>query len=246
MENNQPNLVESQIKKNTLFEVTSFSKLLATLLFITLPFVGFWLGLIYRDASTDVPQMEQTKVFEETRMVSREGKNPTLPSKMEPILNVFGSESMYTKKDSFVYYRGKVVPGADPITFKVLQDYATDATGIYFNDQKVDQADPETFSIRNEDLAYFFATDDEDLFFLKFSEDPTSPERYKLTIHAVPGADLDSLVSDGWELGDSHLQPVVSTYRAHDKKQVYEVIQERYGCGGDTEGCIKSTTLTVK
>ncbi len=36
-------------KKNILFEVTTLSKVLAAVLFIILPFVGFWVGLNYNN-----------------------------------------------------------------------------------------------------------------------------------------------------------------------------------------------------
>lgn len=42
--------IESEVivpKKNVLFEVTTVSKVLAAILFIILPFVGFWIGYTY-------------------------------------------------------------------------------------------------------------------------------------------------------------------------------------------------------
>jgi hypothetical protein len=67
---NTPVVVEvAESKKNFLFEVTTVSKTLAALLFITLPFAGFWIGTkysinpenyIYTSTIPEVDDFEQT------------------------------------------------------------------------------------------------------------------------------------------------------------------------------------------
>ncbi len=47
MDNTPLNTEESSSKKNVLCEVTSLSKIFAAVIFITLPFVGGWIGYIY-------------------------------------------------------------------------------------------------------------------------------------------------------------------------------------------------------
>ena len=52
-------------KKNILFEVTTVSKVLAAILFITLPFVGFWIGYTYNNTGVtenNVPTTEKPAV----------------------------------------------------------------------------------------------------------------------------------------------------------------------------------------
>lgn len=55
MENTEQSPAMQSAQKHYLFRVTSVSKILALILFIVLPFVGFWIGLKSRLLSTSAP-----------------------------------------------------------------------------------------------------------------------------------------------------------------------------------------------
>lgn len=64
---------------------------------------------------------------------------------------------------------------------------------------------------------------------------------------AISGSDKMSLVLDGTSMQtDPYAYPVVLIHKAHDKNHSYVVTEERYGCYGDTMGCIGNVTLTIK
>ena len=142
--------------------------------------------------------------------------------------------------------------GVDQKTFRwVTSDgpaWAVDAKHVYLEGQVVPEADPVAFQDRDHDLAFFFASDSKNLFFVEYTH-PTGASVVENTVRAklVPGADVKSLVSDGYEtVGSVYDQPNASIFRAHDNNQKYAVRQVRTGCGGDTAGCIVSITLTVQ
>ena len=72
----------------------------------------------------------------------------------------------------------------------------------------------------------------------------------------VPGGDLASLVVDGTRTvskGDAgttnppqpQTAPDVTVITAHDSHQTYSICEERWGCMGDTVGCIGNVTLSI-
>lgn len=62
MDNNQYNTQQETVAEKHLFKVTNFSKLLALILLITLPFIGFWVGIKYM---SDSAGMVESKIVSE-------------------------------------------------------------------------------------------------------------------------------------------------------------------------------------
>jgi hypothetical protein len=86
-----------------------------------------------------------------------------------------------------------------------------------------------------------FATDADSLYFIDI-EQKKDGETYKTTKKPilVSGSDKDTFVVDN--LGSSGDTVILN---AHDAKQSYIAKQIRFGCYGDTQGCIESSSLDI-
>ncbi len=151
-------------KKNILFEVTTVSKVLATVLFIILPFVGFWIGLQYGNLQTSKSILTQDSIqndvvqdieTENTIQSIKEG-----PESIKPTFEGFmvvGANVVYQTS----YAKPQVIDGLDIQSFESLNVYskdnplgllyAKDTDSVFVGDHlgtifEIEGADPQTFA----------------------------------------------------------------------------------------------------
>lgn len=142
------------------------------------------------------------------------------------------SRGQYSCGSSVVIYNGMIVKGADPLTFKYIDGgpvIGLDASHVYFGSNVIPNADPSTFFIVSPSVGTL-AVDQHAVYFLVDINVPNKPDQMSVT--RIPNSDPLTLVSDG-------------AGRFHDKNQTYEIEEQRYGCGGDAQGCIASTQLKI-
>jgi hypothetical protein len=155
------------IKKNPLREVTSVSKVLSAIIFISLPFFGFWLGTQYQTEPVQLP----------TTFLKPSASSEKVEEEITLTETVFGDfELNRTKYGLFINYTR--VPSNDDITweeFELLAGgygpiglwYGKDKTSVYCGGHQdrdakiIEGAQPETFEVINIQLGadFTFAKD---------------------------------------------------------------------------------------
>lgn len=97
-------------KKNVLFEVTPVSRVLATILFIILPFVGFWIGYTYGSnnsitnvSTTVAPNTKNQIVASELNSQVNTVTDTTTQAKFKDIL-FNGQKTGYATDGAVVFY----------------------------------------------------------------------------------------------------------------------------------------------
>ena len=113
-------------KKNILFEVTTVSKVLAAVLFIILPFVGFWIGMQYGSNSSQIHAVDNG--------------NKTIPENV--------SEKITDLPQSVPATEGIVDQDPELDGFRVLNDYVIYDVE-YAGAQKVEGLDIKSFQALN-------------------------------------------------------------------------------------------------
>lgn len=188
-----------QTTEKTLFKkhfctVTPFSKFLAMVLVISMPFLGFWVGLKYAvpDSSVDLSDAPTEVGATQRNVVPSQHLDASSTS---PDSFIVGEEYVelgngYVRDDEHVYFvlaDGKrvIVPGADPDSFRIIDDLiAADIESVYYVEydtvNKIEDAYPESFrTVQNENGT--FAADEQSVFlFARYGFD------------RLPSADADS------------------------------------------------------
>ncbi len=223
MENTPDTIVVNEPQQNRLFLVTSTSKILSAVLFIILPFIGFWIGLQF---STETPQ-PITQIVPIPDAGSRKSelpeKNVQSESKPEQARDVV----METMTDGFAVIDGAVVyqtryapvqkiSTLDVATFQAMNIrtendlfellYAKDIDTVIVADHlgtilEITDADPATFTILGEN----FARDNKTVFTIV---ETGGGMMYKPRILKIDGADPATFV-------------VLDSGYAKDKNRVY-------------------------
>ena len=116
-------------KKNVLFEVTPTSRVLAAILFITLPFFGFWLGLQYGNLQPIESALTQDSIQNDAAQNIETEKNIQLikgsPESIKPTFVGFmatGTNVVYQT----TYAKPQIIDGLDIQSFESLNVYSKD------------------------------------------------------------------------------------------------------------------------
>lgn len=125
--------------------------------------------------------------------------------------NSFGQTLPYTTDDKYVYYQGRVISGADPVTFSVGLTGTKDKKHVYQNGIPFPEADPVTFSyITEKDGVHTpYAKDKNNVYFFSFDDSANA-----LQPQIIPDADPSSFMLLS---GFSPYEPMY----AKDKNNIY-------------------------
>lgn len=157
----QENLAAEVEQKSPVNQVTPLSKYLALALFVTLPFLGGWIGYEY---APEKIIMIETVVVKEPKALSANTEVNTVATNLENLqlekrfwqsICEEGIQKRFLINDENVYYENKIISGADLETFLVIptppapceEVYAMDATQVFYKDKVILGANPNKFRI---------------------------------------------------------------------------------------------------
>lgn len=73
---------------------------------------------------------------------------------LESFIVIYEEDNLYAKDESNVFFNNKIIPGADPKTFKpIKQGYAVDAERVYYYNDSIANSSPEEFEIIDKDFS---------------------------------------------------------------------------------------------
>lgn len=204
----EPQINESESIITPLKKVTPVSKYLAMALFILLPFVGGWIGYTY--APEKVVEVERVVIQKEElkENITTTNKEGTID---EAELTSFIADARYKTDGTNVYLFDDLEPrddddavkqysliGADPATFEpfIVRSFpisqgntfqawiSKDKNNVYYQDKKIEGADPATFVIDEE----VPITKDRDDVFLYYKKIPAAdPQTYEVIFNTGAG-----------------------------------------------------------
>ena len=218
-------------KKNVLFEVTLLSTVLTTILFIVLPFVGFWIGIqynivnlktspelnnVFSSPEIDVPQATASQTQQDLEVTNYESNGFT----------VINGEVVYQTE----YSKAQKVEALDTASFQPLNTaaegkplgllYAKDTNSIVVGDHLgtvliIADAEPSTFTV----LKQNFARDDKSVFTVV---ETGGGDSYKPRIVKIRDADPSTFVV----LGSGYAKDKSNVYFSAWNQKVAQIVTD--------------------